>query len=234
MFCSACGSEISLAAEACPACGRAIATAPVRVGVGAAHVGESDARLTHIDIASASAGSSFASAPLLQPGSIHAGDLDLPGFPRTLAGRVALLTGLVMLADLLLPWVNVNNEGYSPTRIGLPALGMVLLLIVVVAPPLIPRLRRAPLTRALPLLIGALTLGFASALWLIAGPLAPLLARSLIGRISYEAAPGLAGVLTGDTSSILQITPAIGLYLFILGACALIGAGYQTLMAPQE
>jgi hypothetical protein len=139
-----------------------------------------------------------------------------------------------MLADLLLPWVNVNSEGYSPTRIGLPALGMVLLLIGVVAPPLVPRLRRAPLTRALPLLIGALTLGFTSALWLLAGPLSPMLAKSLIARISYEAAPGLAGVLSADSTSILQITPAIGLYLFILGACALIVAGYYTLVTAED
>lgn len=158
----------------------------------------------------------------------------MPGFPRSLAGRVALLTGLVMLADLLLPWVNVNGEGYSPTRIGLPAFGMVLLLIAVVAPPLVPRLRRMPLTRALPFLIGALNLGFTAALWLLAGPLAPMLAKSLIARISYEAAPGLAGVLSGNTSSILQITPAIGLYLFILGACSLIGAGYYTLVTPED
>lgn len=234
MFCSACGSEISLAADACPSCGRVVATGVVRVG--AARASESDARLRLIEpvLAPAPTDPTLVAAPLQRFGSIHAGDLDLPGFPRALAGRVALLTGLVMLADLLLPWVDVNGEGYAPTKIGLPALGMVLLLVVVIAPPLIPRLRRERFTRALPMLVGALTLGFSGALWLLAGPLAPMLAESLIARIGYVAAPELAGALSGSVSSILRISPAIGLYLFILGACVLVGAGYQTLNSPND
>lgn len=168
--------------------------------------------------------------------SIHAGDLDLPGFPRELAGRVALLTGLVMLADLLLPWVTVNGTGYAPTHIGLPALGMVMALVAVIAPPLIPRLRRAPVTRALPLGVGALTLGFAGALWLLTGPLAPILTRALIARISYEAAPALINASPDGTlsSSVLQMAPALGLYLFMLGAVALVVAGYQLVSARHD
>ncbi|HEX8731743.1 MAG TPA: zinc ribbon domain-containing protein [Ktedonobacterales bacterium] len=234
MFCSACGSEVSLAADVCPSCGRATATGSVRVG--AAVASDSGARLRLVEpvLAPAPTDPTLAAAPLQRIGSIRAGDLDLPGFPRALAGRVALLTGLVMLADLLLPWVDVNGAGYAPTRIGLPTLGMVALLVLVIAPPLIPRLRRERFTRALPMLVGALTLGFATTLWLLAGPLAAKLTESLIARIGYVAAPELAGALSGSATSILRISPAIGLYLFILGACILTGAGYLALTASNE
>lgn len=234
MFCSACGSEISLAAEACPSCGRPVATGAVRVG--AARASEPDARLRLVEptMAAALTDPTLAAAPLQRIGSIRAGDLDLPGFPHAMAGRVALLTGLVMLADLLLPWVEVNGEGYAPIRIGLPALGMVLLLIAVIAPPLIPRLRRERGVRPLPMLVGALALGFSGSLWLLAGPLATRLTESLIARVGYEAAPELAGMLSGSSSSILRISPAFGLYLFILGACVLVGAGYLLLYSTDD
>ncbi len=175
--------------------------------------------------------------PLAPPtASIHAGDLDVPGFPRDLPGRVALLTGLVMVADLLLPWVSVNGEGYAPTWLGLPALALALVMAVVVAPPLIPRLRRAPLTRMLPFGVGALTLGFASALWLAAGPLAPTLTAALAARLANAGAPDLT-IVSGSASGsggLLQIAPAIGLYLFIIGACVLLVVGYQLLKAQSE
>lgn len=236
MFCTACGSEISLAADVCPSCGRRISVADVRPLASAQAAVSSQsgvwARSAETLVAPAPSDLALSSAQA----SIHAGDLDLPGFPRELAGRVALLTGLVMLADLLLPWVTINGTGYAPTRLGLPALGMVLTLVAVIAPPLIPRLRRAAVTRALPFGAGALTLGFAGALWLLTGPLAPALARSLIARINYEAAPSLLNAAPDGalSASLLQVAPALGLYLFMLGAGTLVVAGYQTLTARHD
>lgn len=233
MFCTACGSEISLAAETCPACGRPVATGVTSMTVrpGALRASQSGARLRTAEpaIASLPVEPAPASAPHSAPASIHAGDLDLPGFPRDMAARVTLLTGLVMMADLLLPWIDVNSEGYAPTRVGLPALALVVMLVAVVAPPLIPRLRRTKLTRVAPFGVGALTLGFSCALWLLSGPLAATLTAALVARIVYVAAPELVNALSGSSAANLQISPAIGLYLFMLGACVLLGAGYQAL-----
>jgi len=229
MFCTACGSEISLAADSCPSCGRSVAPATVSAVARPTvqRASDSGARLRTAEPVIASLPTE--PAPISLPASIHAGDLDLPGFPRDLAGRVSLLTGLVMLADLLLPWVTVNGMGYSPTGAGLPTLALVVALVAVVAPPLSPQLRRAKLTQVAPFGVGALTLGLAGGLWLLSGPLATTLIATLIARIVYVAAPELANTIGGSPGTVLQITPAIGLYVFLLGACTLLVAGYQAL-----
>lgn len=238
MFCTACGSELSLAAETCPACGHPVVTAAVSAAVrsGAVRASQSGARLHTAEPAAASLPFEPVqpNASASAPASIHAGDLDLPGFPRALAGRVALLTGLVMMADMLLPWVNVNGEGYSPTHVGPPALALVMALVAVVAPPLIPQVRRARLTRAAPFGVGALTLGFSGALWLFTGPLAATLTSALMARFVFVAAPERAISIGSSPISTIQISPAIGLYLFMLGACTLLVVGFQTLFAHES
>jgi hypothetical protein len=115
--------------------------------------------------------------------------------------------------------------------VGLPALALVAALAAVIVPPLIPRWRRARLTSALPFGVGALTLGIASALWLITGPLAPMLTATLISRIADIGGPGEVFIVSGagGIAAILQVTPSVGLYIFILGACVLLVAGYFVL-----
>jgi hypothetical protein len=161
----------------------------------------------------ASAGATGAAA------SIFAGDLDVPGFPRDLPSRVALLTALVMEADLLLPWVSVNGASYAPAQVGLPAVALLVTLLAVIAPPLLPRWRRAPLTRMLPFGVGALMLGFAGALWVFSGPLAPALMATLAAHVPF--APP-------------EVAPALGLYVFLLGAGVLLVTGYLLLAAQSE
>ncbi|HEY7851075.1 MAG TPA: hypothetical protein VIC27_13470 [Ktedonobacterales bacterium] len=184
-----------------------------------------------------------ATAPVTQPpapsapaGSIFAGDLDAPGFPRDLPSRIALLTALLMAADLLLPWVIVNGEGYAPTHFGLPTLVVLLPLLGVIAPPLLPRWRRAPITHMLPFGIGALMLGFAAALWAFSGPLAPALTNTLVAHVVGAGVPVQVETPSGAslTTTPLQVAPAIGLYLYLIGACALTGLGYLTLAAQSE
>ena len=241
MFCSACGSQISLAAEVCPSCGKPTAASPARaltrVGARVARdanpsASDSWARPTEaVQPAMAPAPPSMPlAAGIPRSASIFAGDLDIPSFPRDLPGRVALLTGLVMAADLLLPWVTLNGEGIAPTRFGLPALLVVVALVAVIAPPLIPRWRRHILTRMTPFGVGALLLGCSGALWGLAGPLASPVIVALIARINASG-QFLITTPTGPvlSASALQVAPAIGLYLFMLGACALTGAGYRML-----
>ena len=254
MFCSACGSQMSLAAEVCPQCGKPSATsAPARTltssrvaldGVSPDMAGADNSRDrwmrpsipadAALEMAAVPILPSASSAASAHGASIFAGDLDAPSFPRDLPGRVALLTGLAMAADLLLPWVTLNGEGIAPTRFGLASLLVVLALLVVIAPPLIPRWRRHPLTRMAPFGVGALLLGFGGALWGVTGPLASTVIAALMARIT--AVGGASGPVSINTpagaiytSNPIQLAPAIGLYLFLLGACALIGAGYRML-----
>ena len=242
MFCSACGSQISLAAEVCPSCGKPTATSPARpltrVHAGAASEASpsaSDSWARPLEVAQAAPAPPSLPLPIgmQRDASIFAGDLDVPSFPRDLPGRVALLTGLVMAVDLLLPWVTLNGEGIAPTRFGLPALLVVVALVAVIAPPLIPRWRRHILTRMAPFGVGALLLGASGALWGLAGPLASTIIAALFARIS---AGGVSGTFQINTpmgailvSNPIQLAPALGLYLFMLGACALIVAGYRML-----
>ncbi|MGH2505351.1 MAG: hypothetical protein ACRDID_22805 [Ktedonobacterales bacterium] len=252
MFCSACGSQMSLAAEVCPQCGKpSAAAAPARTltrggGIALDVASPSSEADSHdhwtrppipadaLEMVAAPALSSATHATSAHGASIFAGDLDVPSLPRDLPGRVALLTGLVMAADLLLPWVTLNGEGIAPTRFGLLALVVVLALLAVIAPPLIPRWRRHPLTRMAPFGVGALLLGFGGALWGLAGPLSSTVIAALVSRIFANS--GFSGPFPVNSQSgavlattPLQVAPAIGLYLFLLGACALVGAGYRML-----
>ncbi len=246
MFCTVCGSEIPLSAEACPTCGRSLETAgaavAVRSGSASAHSSVSSGSWPRpVAIGRTPASQAELSAP---EASIHAGDLEQSGFPRTLSGRVVLLTGVVMMADLLLPWVSVNGLGYAPTRFALPALAVALTLALMLVAPLEPHLRRQRITRALPVGIGALMLGSAGTIWLITGPLASELLRALVGRIAVASGIVISGsvvintpsgaVLTTSPLSVVQIAPSMGLYLFIMGACALLVAGYFTLASRNQ
>lgn len=253
MFCSACGSQVSLAAEVCPQCGKpSAAAAPARTLTGSSGMialdgasasGAADGHdlwarppipADALEMAAAPALPSATPATRTHGASIFAGDLDAPSFPRDLPGRVALLTGLVMAADLLLPWVTLNGAGIAPTRVGLPALVVALALLAVIAPPLIPRWRRHHLTRMAPFGVGALLLGFGGALWGLAGPLSSTMIAALLSRVSVTGADSGPFPINTPSGTFLgtnpiQLAPAIGLYLFLLGACALVGAGYRML-----
>ncbi len=228
MFCSACGSEISLVADTCPSCGHVVtpvmAEATLRARAGGAPSGATAAVAPPASSGvwprrSPSPAEPLVSAPIaeqaltaaaLPVASIHAGDLDQPGLPRSAAGRVVLLTALAMTADLLAPWATVRGQSYAPANFGVYAALLIAPLAAVVSLPLFPRLRRLQVVRALPFGVGALALGFGCALWL---------ATEILNAYITAAYFGAA----------IVVAPAIGLALFLLGACVLLGAGYRSL-----
>lgn len=180
------------------------------------------------------AGWPTAGAPHAPGGSIYAGDLEPPGFPRDTPRRVALLVALGMTADILLPWVLVNGQPYAPATLGLAALAPVAALALVVAPMLAPRLRRSPGAQTLPFGMGMLLLGAGLTLWLIVGPLANRLATALIVHMLTQSVPVIGAIMSSPTASLISVQPAAGLYVFLLGACALVGAGYRILTRPPD
>lgn len=227
MFCSACGSEISLAAAACPSCGRLVAPDLVAARASAAR---SSASSDSWAVPQGAIGASESSPSA----SIFAGDLDLPGFPRDMPRRVALLTGLVMTADLLLPWVTVNGDGITPVRLGAPLLLVVAALVLVIAPPMIPRLRSMPVARVLPFGVGSFLIGMTLTLWVSATLLSSRLIAAFVAHIVAIGDPNMGGALGGQSAPDYSVTPAFGLYLFLLGACALVVAGYFALPGHGE
>ncbi len=227
MFCSACGSEISLAAAACPSCGRVVAPELVAARTATPQSpATSDSWAVPQGVFGASESSPSA--------SIFAGDLDVPGFPRDMPRRVALLTGLVMTADLLLPWVTVNGDGVAPVRVGAPLLLLVAALVLVIAPPMIPRLRRLPVARVLPFGVGSLLIGMSLTLWVSATLLSSRLIEAFVAHVAAVGDPNLGGALGGQPAPQYNVVPSLGLYLFLLGACALVVAGYFALPGHGE
>ena len=227
MFCSACGSEISLVADVCPSCGRVVAPvmagATVRASTRGAAAQPAQAEATASGVWArrmAAPAEPLVSAPIAEQAlaaeaappaaSIFAGDLDQPGFPRDLPGRVVLLTAVAMTADLLAPWVTVRGQSFAPANFGLNAALLIAPFATIVIVPLFPRLRWRLWARALPLAVGALALGFGSALWL----------ATIILNATVTAAYFGAAIVVG---------PALGLALFLIGACVLVGGGYLAL-----
>lgn len=222
MFCSACGSEISLAAATCPSCGRVVAPELVAARTAALQA-PSASDSWAVPAGAFGAGESSPSA------SIYAGDLDFPGFPRDMPRRVALLTGLVMTADLLLPWLTVNGDGVAPVRLGAPLLLLVAALVLVIAPPMIPRLRSLAVARVLPFGIGALLVGMSLTLVVSVSLLAPALLSAFVAHVLDVGGPDIGVALGSHQAPAYHVAPSIGLYLFLLGACALVVAGYFAL-----
>lgn len=231
MFCSACGSEISLAAEACPACGRVVAPVGVAVRAG---IADTPIVATPGDSwPSAGDDAVRALAPLpatpSAAASIFAGDLDVPGLPRDQPRRVALLTSLGMVADLLLPWVTVNGKSYALVRMGAPVLALPLALLLVIVPMMVPSLRRRPLARVAPLCVGSLLLGATLSLWFCIGILGPALTTTMLNRLISAGASAPAVNIGAALVAMLQVAPALGLFLFLGGACVLVVSGYRAL-----
>jgi hypothetical protein len=161
--------------------------------------------------------------------TIFAGDLDMPGLPRDLPRRVALLTSLVMVADLLLPWVTVNGQGYAPVRMGATTLALPAALLLVIVPMIVPSLRRRSLARVAPLCVGSLLLGATLALWFCVGMLEPALTTATLNRWVSAGAPELANGVSDAQAAMLPVAPAFGLFLFLGGACTLVVSGYRAL-----
>lgn len=213
MFCLECGTEMAVRARACPVCG---------------HI-YSDRELSLVELRptdpakSSSAGeapANFGRTPFKAPSVKYVGDLGASsptGLPRDLPGRFVLGVSLGMAADLLLPWVNINNTYVTPISIGAPVVVVVALLAAAVLPVFTTSLRQHHVWSALPLMVGAFCAGIAGAVWLVLAPLAQIVAVSF-----------------GSDSSILVLSPEAGLYLFLLGSAVLLVSGQRMLAAMHK
>lgn len=213
MFCLECGTEMAVRARACPVCG---------------HI-YSDRELSLVELRptdptrSSSAGEApgiSGRTPSKAPSVKYVGDLGVSGptgLPRDLPGRFVLGVSLGMAADLLLPWVNINNTYVTPASIGAPVVVVVALLAAAVLPVFTTSLRQHHVWSALPLMVGAFCAGIAGAVWLVLVPLAQIVAVSF-----------------GSDSSILVLSPEAGLYLFLLGSAVLLVSGQRMLAAMHK
>ena len=161
--------------------------------------------------------------------SIRWGDLDAPGFPQDILSRVVVVVALGLAANVLTPWVLINGHAISPARLGLPAIAFALLMVAVALPTLSPPLRRGALLFGLPFGVGAMCFGAGALAWLALDPLGPRLSADLIAEAnSTNPLIGTTAKVVPETATLtLSFRPGIGLYLLLLGSCALMVLGYQ-------
>jgi len=206
MFCLQCGAEMAVRAQVCPVCGHVY---------GDRERALADAKPARAAKSAAVDGVLNAPAAPRPATSVkYVGDLASPGLPRDLPGRFVLGVSLGMAADLLLPWVSVNGENITPASIGAPVVVVVALLAAATLPVYTASLRQHPVWSALPLMVAAFCAGIAGSVWLLLAPLSQILAASF-----------------GSDPSNLILAPQGGLYLFLLGAAALLVSGQRMLAA---
>jgi hypothetical protein len=213
MFCLECGAEMATRARVCPVCG---------------HVyGDRERSLVESASGQAGRGSVTFAPPAANtfPGGaahpsgsvVHVGDRSPAGLPHDLPGRVVLAVSLGMAADLILPWISVNNVNVTPANIGAPVVVVVALLAMAVLPVFTQSLRQHPVWSALPLIVGAFCSGIGGCLWLLLAPLTQIFAASF-----------------GSDPSNLSLSPQAGLYLFLIGSAILLISGQRMLAATNE
>lgn len=161
----------------------------------------------------------FSATPAIQPG-----DLAMPGLPRDAQGRALLITAVAMAADILAPWRVVFGQHVPLTQSGPPALAVLVLVALALAPLTKPVYRRQPSVAVAPLLVGAVCLGVGLTYW------------GFIPQLNSQALQVVQGSNVGgpDVVSLpanVVISPDIGLYLFLLGSGVLILVGYQIFLA---
>jgi hypothetical protein len=206
MFCLQCGAEMAIRAQVCPVCGHVY---------GDRERALADSKPARAAKSAAVGGALNAPAAPRPAASVkYVGDLASPGLPRDLPGRFVLGVSLGMAADLLLPWVSVNGENITPASIGAPVVVVVALLAAATLPVYTASLRQHPVWSALPLMVAAFCAGIAGSVWLLLAPLSQIFASSF-----------------GSDPSNLILAPQGGLYLYLLGAAALLVIGQRMLAA---
>lgn len=224
MFCLGCGAETPPHASVCPVCKRALGgqngSSTVQWSVGQTSpqpkievappptpqaADALPAPAMQPDAAHRRPAHPLASQPWQVGPSITRGDMDIPGLPHDLYGRVLLITVVAMAADLLAPWVVTTTGHLQPAQFSLLSLGMLILLAVAVLPAIQRIQQRRPIYTMLPIVVGGFCLG--------------------IGALMWGGLP-LINMRFGDA-----LSPDIGLYLFLLGSIALIVVGYQMFFA---
>jgi hypothetical protein len=212
VFCLGCGTELPAQATTCAVCGREVGRATGDGEPTAPRLGPTPSLAV-----AAPRSLTFSATPAIQPG-----DLAMPGLPRDAQGRALLITVVAMAADILAPWRVVFGQHVPLTQSGLPALGVLVLVALALAPLTKPIYRRQPSVAVAPLLVGAVSLGIALTYW------------GFIPQLNSQAVQGISAGSGPDIASLpanVVISPDIGLYLFLLGSGVLILVGYQIFLA---
>jgi hypothetical protein len=212
VFCLGCGTELPAQATTCAVCGREVGRA-----TGDGEPAALRPAPTPSLAVAASRSLTLSATPAIQPG-----DLAMPGLPRDAQGRALLITVVAMAADILAPWRVVFGQHVPLTQSGLPALGVLVLVALALAPLTKPIYRHQPSVAVAPLLVGAVSLGVALTYW------------GFIPQLNSQAAQGINAGGGPDITNLpanIVISPDIGLYLFLLGSGVLILVGYQIFLA---
>jgi hypothetical protein len=163
--------------------------------------------------------------------SVSSGDLALFALPSDVTGRLVVALPLLLVADLLLPWIVLGDAQIAPVRAGLLALVVALPFALIAAMTVYLPFRQRPILAAIPLVISALALGGALILLLMVGPfggqVVSLIGGGTLARLDVFLVSGTQTPIPGP----LPLAPDIGLYAFVLGAGALVVASYRRLDA---
>jgi hypothetical protein len=161
--------------------------------------------------------------------SVASGDLALFALPGDVTGRLVVALPLLLVADLLLPWIVLGDAQVAPVRLGLLAVLIALPLALIAAMTVYLPFRQRPVLAAIPLVVSSLALGGGLVLILMVGPfggrVVNLIGQGTLARLNVFLVSGIQAPIPGP----LLLTPDIGLYAFIIGAGALVVASYRRL-----
>jgi hypothetical protein len=167
--------------------------------------------------------------PRVTAPSVSSGDLALFALPGDVTGRLVVVLPLLLVADLLLPWIVLGDAQIAPARLGLVALLVALPFALIAAMTVYLPFRQRPVLAAIPLTISALALGGGLVLFLMVGPfggrVVSLIGGGTLARLNVFLVSGTQTPIPGP----LPLAPDIGLYAFVLGAGALVVASYRRL-----
>jgi hypothetical protein len=161
--------------------------------------------------------------------SVSSGDLALFALPGDMTGRLVVVLPLLLVADLLAPWIVLGDAQIAPARAGLLALVVALPFALIAAMTVYLPFRQRPVLAAIPLVVSALALGGGLILLLMVGPfggrVVSLIGGGTIARLNVFIVTGTQTPIPGP----LPLAPDIGLYAFVVGAGALVVASYRRL-----
>src|SRR5262249_50776326 len=113
------------------------------------------------------------SAPAPQPRvtapSVASGDLALFALPGDATERLVVALPLLLVADLLLPWIVLGDAQIAPARLGLLAVLAALPFALIAAMAVYLPFRQRPVLAAIPLVVSSIALGGGFVLFLMVG-----------------------------------------------------------------
>jgi hypothetical protein len=171
----------------------------------------------------------IAPQPRVATPSVSSGDLALFALPRDVTGRLVVVLPLLLVADLLAPWIVLGDAHVAPARAGLVVLLAALPLAVIAVMAVYLPFRQQPILAAIPLVIAALALGGGLVLLLMLGPfggrIVSVIGEGTLARLNVFLVTGTQTPLPTP----LALSPDVGLIAFVAGAAALVFACYRRL-----